>query len=736
MHSHRRLLVTNNDFRRFRRALASLVIAVAPGLSGATEGVADEPAEQETQRDSEVTPLVVSAAPLAPSLLEFSRPASVMRGQQLEERVQSTLGETVDLQPGVRSSFFGAGASRPVIRGFSGERIRTLRNGVSTGDVSSVSDDHVVVSDPLEADQIEILRGPETLLFGSSAIGGVVNVIDGSIPEFSLGKPFEGSVLGQFGNSADNEKTGAVKLRGEEGSINWYGSAFSRRTDSYEIPGISESRALREREKDEHNGEEHDGAELNRSQDAGGEEEVTGIVPNTASETFGGTVGASHVFDEGFVGIALSGFDTTYGVPGHSHGEEHGQSDDEHLEEKLGEDHGDDSVRIDGQQVRADLRGRYDTKGVIESIRFRLGATDYEHTEFEGESVGTVFAKEGLEARAEFTHQPLGALSGVVGLHTIYDDFSALGEAAFLPQTESLTRALFLYEDAQISDSFTLQGGTRLEAVTHDPVGNRNFDAHPLSVSGGFRWDLDKEAEYSLSSSLAYAERAASPVELYAEGIHYVRRIREQGNSTLSKERSTGIDLAFRKNTGLVTASVTPFYQYFQDYINLRGVGGPEKEFPLFVYEETGATFWGAEFVGSLHLDQLVELCGQKLSFDVQSDIVRARDRDRDSYIPRTPPVRNIVRARWEHPSAVQLMVEGVLVDAQRRLAVEEIPTDGYSLINSEVSYRIGEAPRSVRLFLRGTNLTNEEARVHTSFLKDLAPLRGRSFVVGFRGTF
>lgn len=715
-------------------ALGTVGEVFGPGAGLAEDSAEPSGSEQyATGSDGQVAPVVVSADPLSTGLLDFSRPASVLRGERLEERMQGTLGETIDLQPGVRSSFFGAGASRPVIRGFSGERVRTLRNGVSTGDISSFSEDHVVVADPLQAEQIEILRGPETLLYGSSAIGGAVNVTDSSIAEYSLGKPFEGTIFGQLGNSADNEKSEAVKLRGETGSLNWYGSAFSRKTDSYEIPGVAESDRLRQLEESRGH-EDHEDRE-----DHEDEEVISGRVPNSDTETFGGTVGVSHVFDEGFIGGAFSGFTSDYGVPGHIHGhEEHGDEEgDEHYEE--GEV--DDSVRIEAKQIRGDIRGRYDLDGAIETVRFRMGATNYEHTEFEGASIGTLFEKDGVEGRLEFLHRPLGKVSGVVGLHTIYDDFSAQGEEAFLPQTRSFTQALFLYEKVELTERFALQGGGRLESVTHEPIAGEGYDSLPASASTGFLWDLDGEGMYSLSSSLAYTERAASPIELYADGIHYARRIREQGERGLSKERATGIDFALRKNEGVFTASVTPFYQHFHDYFNLRALEGPDEEFPLYQYERTGASFWGGEFVSAIHLDRLIpessfSTCGHSLSIELQNDLVRSRDRDRDSAIPRTPPLRSIVRGRWGLPSSLQLMIEGVFVDAQRRLAEDELMTDGYTLLNSEVSYQIGEAPGTVRLFLRGTNLTNQEARVHTSFLKDLAPLRGRAMLFGFKGAF
>ena len=473
------------------------------------------------------------------------------------------------------------------------------------------------------------------------------------------------------------------------------------------------------------------------------EEEVSGLVPNTDTETFGGTVGVSHLFERGFIGASVSGFDSNYGVPGHSHGhdEEHTEGEDtiEGIDEE--EPEGDDAVRIDANQVRGDIRGRYDLEEFVDSIKFRLGATNYEHTEFEGDAVGTIFEKDAVEGRAEFVHRPIGSVSGVFGLHTIYDDFSAQGDEAFLPPTESLTRALFLYEKAQLTERFALQGGGRLESVTHDPISGDGYDALPGSASAGFLWELDPEGMYSVSSSLAYTERAASPVELYADGVHYARQIAEQGNRNLSEERATGIDFALRKNDGVFTASLTPFYQYFHDYFNLRALEGPEEEFPLYAYERTGASFWGGEFVSALHLERLfsdssLSECGHTISLELQNDIVRSRDRDRNSYIPRTPPIRTIVRGRWGLPNSLQFMVEGVIVEDQKRLAEEELMTDGYTLLNSEVSYQLGEASRTVRIFLRGTNLTNEEARVHTSFLKDIAPLRGRSLLFGFKGSF
>lgn len=705
-------------------------------------------------------PVTISANPLNPSLLEYGKPLSVMGEEEIQSRMEPTLGETVRLEPGVRSSFFGQGASRPVIRGFAGERVRVLKNGVTTGDVSDISEDHVVVADPMQAEQIEILRGPETLLYGSGAIGGAVNVTDDSIPETPLGKPFEGNVLGQLGDSADNERTLGVKFRGEQGHFNWFASGFVRETDDYEIPGFAESSRFREMEEMEHDhrhevehvGEMHeDDHDLDHEHEHEhedehgheGEEEVRGKLENSDTETWGATAGGSYVWDKGFFGLSVSGFGSDYGVPGHVHaeGEEHGHGEEEeHGEEEHEDEHHhelgeEEDVRIEAEQLRVDMRGRVDdVSEAIESIKFRVGLADYEHDEIEGGSIGTTYERDTVDARVEFLHAPISGLSGAVGFQLLYDDFSALGDEAFLMPVETWTPALFLFEEAEVSDSLDFRFGGRVEAVSHDPEGQSSEDFVPFSVSAGPVWDPTGEGDYSVGLTFAYTERAPNAVELFSEGAHLARQIFEIGNSDLDKEASWGVDLSVRKNDGVVTGAFTPFYQGFSNYINLAGTGAEDEGLPVFAYEEIDAYFWGFEFESALHLEELFDMGPHAVSLEYQADYVRARNEDVSGNIPRIPPLRNIVRARYNFRDAFEALIEGVFVEEQDDLAEFEIPTDSYTLLNTEASVKLPFLKeKDLRLFARGTNLTDDEARVHSSFLKDLAPLRGRAFLFGLR---
>jgi iron complex outermembrane recepter protein len=226
-------------------------------------------------------------------------------------------------------------------------------------------------------------------------------------------------------------------------------------------------------------------------------------------------------------------------------------------------------------------------------------------------------------------------------------------------------------------------------------------------------------------------------VELFADGQHLARQIFEQGATSLSKERSWGADIVFRKNTGSLTAAFTPFYQRFSNYINLAGTGEEMLDLPVYQYEETEAYFWGFEFESALVVSDIIGLSENTVQVEYQADYVRAQEDQESSSLPRIPPLRNIARLTYKYKDRLETMVEGVFVEAQSRVAEFELPTSSYSLLNTEVRLNLeAEASRGLQVFLRGSNLTNEEARIHTSFLKDLAPLRGRAFLVGLRGSF
>lgn len=724
-------------------ALGILGHSLTPAISLAEELHGASKKEQRS-----LTEITITADPFNHTLLEHGGPASVLREEELQLNTETTIGETLDTEPGVFSSYFGPGASRPVIRGNAGDRIRVLKNGIGTLDVSNTSEDHAVGANPLSMTSIEVLRGPETLLYGNSAIGGVVNSTDNSIPEKSLGKPLR-SVLDLRLGSADEERSGAIVLEGEQGNVNWHLDYFHQDTDDIDIPGHAESAALQAAE--EAAGEEH-------------EQENEGTLENSATRSQGFTVGSSYVWDRGFFGVALTRNDSKYGVPGHAHGLEHEHEDEEHHHddehEELGHDedgehheeeehddeheHADEEeeheegVAIDLEQWRLDLRGRFDdVSPEIQAIKFKLGASTYEHEELEGDEVGTRFEQDAIEARVEANHTLLADLDGVLGFQLQASEFSALGDEAFLPEVDTISPAVFLFEELHLTEHLKAQAGLRYEFIAYDAQNFATEEFHPWALSTGLVWDPTGNDDYTLALSFGLTQRAPSASELFADGAHIARQIYELGDTDLGVERSQGVDLTFSRNTGLVTGSVALFVQNYQDYINLSATGDERDEFPLYRYRAIDALLWGFETEAKLHLHEALDLWAHDLDLTVQLDLVRGKNRSESNELPRIPPLRTIVGLEYHYKSYLDAKVEGVFVSSQDEVAPFELTTESYELLNAHVRYNLATlGTTSLSLFLRGTNLTDSEARVHTSFIKDLAPLRGRNFLLGFHAEF
>ena len=708
----------------------------------------ESPRERETRALTEIT---ITADPFNPSLLDYGSPVSVLKKDEVVKKGQTTIGETIANEPGVSSSYFGPGASRPVIRGNAGERVRVLKNGVGSLDVSNTSEDHAVSTNPLAAESIEILRGPETLLYGNSAIGGVVNVTDNSIPEKNIGKDLTGAVDFRQG-TADDELTGAVKLEGQSGKFNWHLDYFHQRTNEIEIPGLSESKQLRAQEEAEGEGHEEDISD--------------GKLEDSATRSEGITAGGSYIWEKGFIGISANYWESRYGVPAHSHHhhEEHGHHEDEedhHDEDEAGhhdededehhgeeeehhddedEDHHDEEggVAIDAEQLRVDIRGEVNEPSKsIENIKFKVGLSTYEHDEIEGGSVGSTFENDAVEARVELAHAPIGSFEGVLGFQIQASDFSPAGAEAFLPQTDTFSPAVFLFEEVELNQNWKLQAGTRYEFVSYDAQGFSSDEFHPFGISTGVVWDPTGQNDYTVGLSLAFTERAPSFTELYADGAHIARSIFEMGSTELKKEKSYGADLTFKKNTGVVTGALNLFVQDYDDYINLSGSGLEEDELPIFNYESIEALLWGFEAESTIHLCEVCGLFEHDLDFHTQIDYTRGKNRSDSDDLPRIPPLRTIVGLEYKYKNSFSADVEGIFVKEQDDVAEFELPTDDYEILNSSLNYKLAERDgKQITLYVRGTNLTDEEVRVHSSFIKDLAPLRGRSVLFGLRGTF
>ncbi len=703
-----------------------------PSLGVAVERITIRAGET-TSADILVTPgahfdeIVVTASIDARNPLELATATSSLSGEELSLRLQPTLGETLAQEPGISSTFFGPGASRPIIRGMAGDRVRVLEGGLDTGDASGVSADHAVTTDPAQAERIEVLRGPATLLYGSSAIGGAINVIDGRIPTLRSNQGISGS-LELRGGSVNDERTGVLELTGGSGDWAWTVGAIARETDDYEIPGF----ALAEEDED------HDQEE--------GEENPLGIVPNSDLETQSGRLGVTYFGTKGFFGVAVSGFDSNYGLPG-GHGHGHDEEDDDHHEgdeSSLGlkedDDHGheeeEEDVRIDMQQRRLDLRGEWvEAFGPFQALRARLGATDYEHVELEGTQIGTRFFNDFVETRIEAiqTERTLGAgatrHTGAVGLQYLDREFEAIGDEAFLPKSTTERLALFTLQEFDTGD-LAWQLGARFETQDIDPIGAAARSHDGFSTSLGLVWRATETL--SVAASLARSVKLPAPEELFSDGVHVATQTFELGDPNLQEETGLGLDLSLRYEGEHSSGELTLFRQDFDDFIYQAFTGGDEDGFPVVLYSQTDAEFTGAEFKARL---ELYETHGHHLHLQLSGDYVEAKLARNGGYLPRIPPMSLAAGVHY-HSERWNGSAEVRWVDQQDKVAVSESPTDGYTLFNASLGYRFLFSDQIVDLMLRGRNLSDEEARPHTSFLKNLAPLPGRDVSLSIKLLF
>lgn len=703
----------NGDFRFDGVPAGSFLIEVE-GESGAATRRVSVPPNGVAKVDLELAAVhhedeVVVTGGLVRSQLELAQATNILHDEDLAFRVQSSLGETLAQQPGIHATSFGAGASRPVIRGLGGDRVRMLQGGIDSGDVSSTSPDHAVTAEPALSERIEVLRGPSTLLYGSSAIGGVVNVIDGSIPQIRVAAPVSGHVEATA-NTVSDERTGAVVLQGGQGDWVWSASGLYRETDDYEIPGFAEAGHEGEEHPDEHAGEE-----------------VEGILPNSDLDTRTANLGLSRFFgSSGYLGFSFSTFDSEYGIPaGHGHEEE----------EEDGEGEEDGGVRIDMKRRRLDLRAELTREwGPFQGLRFRLGTVDYEHAELEGAAreVGTTFNNDAIEGRIELVQTPRGPFSGSVGLQVASRDLEAIGEEAFIPPIQNDSFALFAFQEvARLEGRLRFQFGARFERQDNDVdvlgLPDRSFDG--LSGSFGLVWQPSDD--YALATSLARSVKLPNGEELYASGPHFATRVFELGNLDLEEETSLGFDFSLRRTRGRLTGELSFFYNQFTDFIFQDFTGEEEDGLPVVRNTQADADFYGAELSGRA---LLVDAGDNHLDLLFGGDLVRA-ELDRGGHLPRIPPRRFNLGLHF-HQDAWHLYAEVWEVAKQDRIAENETETDGYTALNAGFDYRWLVGDYIYDLIVRGRNLTDEEIRNHVSYLKNEAPQPGRDVSVSLRFSF
>ncbi|WP_273829022.1 TonB-dependent receptor [Pseudomonas sp. SBT1-2] len=647
----------------------------------------------------ELQPQVITANPLGSQ--QTAAPSTVLEGDELTLQQQGSLGETLNKQPGVSSSYFGPGASRPIIRGLDGDRIRLLRNGVGALDASSLSYDHAVPLDPVNVDRIEIVRGPAALLYGGSAIGGVVNTFDNRIPTEAI-EGIHGAGELRYGG-ADTTRSSAGKLEAGNGTFALHLDANSRQFNDLKIPGYARSR------------------HAPPSEDGNGKK---GRLGNSDGRQDGGAIGGSYTWDDGYAGLSYSNYDSNYGSPA-----------EEDVRIRMKQDH---------YAFASELRN---LDGPFSSLKFDAGYTDYEHREIEGGETGTIFKNKGYEARVEARHQPLGPLNGVIGTQVSRSEFSALGEEAFVPQTDTDSAALFILEELQATERLKLSLGGRLEHTRVDPdsKGNERF-SQADSSSSFTAGSLSSGAVYTLTpiwsvaATLGYTERAPTFYELYANGAHVATGTYEVGDANLSKEKAVSSDLALRFDNGTHKGSVGVFYSHFSNYIGLLGSGrtlndeGEEDAggMPEYTYSGVRARFTGIEAQDHWKLG---ESAYGKFALELSGDYTRAKNLDNGEALPRIAPLRLNSGLLWEL-DRWQARIDVEHAASQRRVPDNESGTDGYTTLGASAGYHFDIGSSQWLAFVKGENLTNQTVRYASSILRDIAPAQGRSIEVGLRTTF
>ncbi len=659
--------------------------------------------------------ITVTSNPLLTGADEFTGSVEVVNQDHILDNLSGSLADTIAHEPGVSTTYFGPASSRPVIRGLGADRVRVLVNGTGLIDASTSSPDHAVASEALEAERVEILRGPAAIAYGGGAIGGVVNVIDGRIAEERAEGDFEGRFYGGL-TTVDNGETFAGRARFNAGEFVFHIEGMSRTAEDFDIPGFAESALYRELEEEEHEEEEHEEEEHEHE-----EEEVFGTVENSGLEFTTGSIGVSWVGENGFIGVAYKQTDALYGVPGHAHAHEEEHEEGEHEEEEHEEE--EEIVNIDLEQTRFDLRGEFRNLGeFVERFRFSAGTAEYEHTELEGDEIGTQFTNEGWEARGElrFVEQELGAgtWTGAAGLQAFSRDFVALGDEAYVPPSQTDDWGIFT---AQRWDAggWGLEGGLRLENREIEALGvSRDFDT--VSASGSVFWRPSEDSFFALT--LSSNERAPTDVELFADGEHVATRTVETGNVDLDVERATSIEFTARKDIGAWSIEGALFSADYDGFIGAFPTGEEEEGFIVVDYRAEDVNLSG--FEGRLE-GPLGTLRGWGLTGDFTAEYVTS-DVDSGGDLPRLPPLAftaGVTAQKGVH----ELHAEVEWFDEQENAAQFELPTDGYTLFNARYSVTPFEND-GVRFIIEGRNLGDEEARLHTSFLKDQVPLPGRNF--------
>jgi iron complex outermembrane receptor protein len=655
--------------------MAKTTLFAAAGVFALLAG----PALAAPKVDKEVSEVIVTGAPYVVSLDSTTTSVDVVKRDELDTAPPGGLGDALAGLPGVRSTFFGPGASRPVIRGLAGPRVMVLTNGVGMIDASSLSPDHQVATDPQEAERIEVLRGPAALAYGGSAIGGVVNIIDDRIPN-KVEEGFHGRMLAS-GSSVDDGRMANAAVKAGVGDWVFSLDGLRRTSEDYTIPVGQVSRRLA-------------AAEGLPEPDLSETKVVNSAVELSA---YGG--GVAYIGSQGSGGLAIKHTDTTYGVPA------------------------EEDVTIGLKQTRVDARAEFALDlGLFDRVKLSGGWADYTHTEFEGPNPGTTFLSDGWEGRAEFVQPERNGWQGAVGVQALLRNFDAIGEEALIPQTKITEAGLFTLQRLD-RDTWGVEGGLRVDERKLDSLAGKRDFTNVSASAGAF---LRPAIGWFMGLSLSHASRAPTEEELFSEGPHPATRAFEIGDDSLGREVSDALDATVHYDGGPWDIDLHAFAVKYDGFIDQQptGVVDADSGLQIFQFVQTGAKFYGTEAEISYRLWEEGE---RSFKLEGSADYVHGQT-DLGPAV-RIPPWSVTGKAVFEGgwwTGTLELRQVG----AQDRVQTFEIPTDGYRLLNASLVFRPFE-DKDVKLFVDARNINDTEAREHASFLKDLAPLPGRSFRIG-----
>ena len=667
----------------------------------------------------ELDALTIESSPLNSKTTDVTKAWSVLTGDELDKAKGATIAETLSNLPGITQTKFGPTANRPIIRGMDKFRVRVLQNGTDSFDVSAQSEDHAVPIDPLMVDRIEVLRGSSALLHGGSAIGGVVNVIDRSIPTSPYDLP-GGSITSSY-NSANEGLNYGMMAFGSSDKLSFQVNGFKRDINDYDTPVFYT--------------EDHHTNAI-----SGPFQKVENSHSKTSSIGFGG----SYMLDSGYAGLSFSSYSNDYGVPG-----EHAESD----------------TLIEMESDRFEFRSEIEITDSdwLTGIELNFGYGDYKHSESGYETENNVtewhthstYLREGFEGKIIFNHQ-LGELNGVIGFHGLLDEFKIVGEESIFGGASGTNSAIssedttklgvFIIEEYQVDENTRLDGGIRFDSIERDYTGVSDRDDSTFSASAGFNRILNEL--WSIGGNVNYSERIPDSAELFSDGAHHATESFEVGNSALGKETSRGVEVILRRTSGKVTGQLTGFYTKFNNYIFLEETGverdsdgntppaAGTEELPEKVYEAAKAKFYGLE----IEIDWLaLENPGWSLMLSAYGDTLRAINESEGTNLPRVAPASiglgfKVKQDKFDYGMRFTRSMKQDKVSSHGGHSEDETPA--YSLLNAFASYDVSFGNSIGELFVKGSNLTDELAYNHASVLKQFSPLAGRSVEIGLKFDF